>query len=1003
MTPAPHPRSAGLPAALGLLLLAATPCAAQPTQPFRGEVLDLVAEAEAVRSGPTLEAREAAAARFLETLSRDPFLAEVGPRLGLERWLRDLAQGGTFDAARFRAAAAAEVARTELRAEFLGEAEMLQKLRVLERALATPAANAPRARGTPIDAEEVARNAAVRILGERNTRVLALEAVHGAELLMLNDRLPLPAGESRERVALDLYGRVVAPEGAGAGSASGEPSERAALRAGLAHREVGRAVLGPELRHPLGAVTADVLKGVGPTPWAANGNRFNSKATGTFPLAEAVRDWNKSEALHRAGVAVAEPVAIVSLPYMEWNDKDGWRPVSVYVRRPRENLRVSDLDHLSARGKRRLLESLRGKIAAELAGVARSGQVTDLDVIRHFVERAGRTAGLFQGGIGGGRTYFHGMLHDQNVTLLGEIVDVGNGEGRLDSREAMRRAWAESNYAWWPERLSDYRGMRGDVETLLFDRMARRVNAGFASVTDGGLPEAELKELFAKAYREGRRGVSARDPARLLTIATEAAGPRASTVERYRRADGTLDWSRLTRDRALREGAGLAHFALALFLKEVAAVAATGDRVRIEEFFDGLLTTDFYAHYGLFVAGARVGEVAYVRYLQRYVKPRFVNGLLKTNLVLAAGMALPLIVEGRFEGRAFAISVGALGLSSAAVKSGVAGIKWVTDLATARRSGALARLGAGAGRLARLGGWFYTAAELAVVLYVAEEVDQRVTAALDHAAARAALAEAGHAFLAAARQAASDAELATAADAYHAAWIAYRDFLYQPLHADEALLALRLERLARQAKLASDRRRAIVEWVAGQPALRARLEASYGSLQAYSDHLLRGDEAELEADVSAVLDSYDRDRTEHLRAIYEDGARGEPLLAKVDHLEWLLAGAAVGSPGDPYGDRGDLPARLGRSRARAALEGALSSPSSNRLEAYADEADVLNAVADSLRARGRADLARVLDERVGVVRTVEAADRALMDGDGLIDTRRAARGLVGAAAAAAGD
>src|SRR5690606_13920320 len=167
------------------------------------------------------------------------------------------------------------------------------------------------------------------------------------------------------------------------------------------------------------------------------------------------------------------------------------------------------------------------------------------------------------------------------------------------------------------------------------------------------------------------------------------------------------DWSRMGRDRALQEGAGLAHFALALFLKEVAVVAATGDRARIEEFFEGLLTTDFYVHYGLFVAGARVGEVAYTRYLQRFVKPRFVSGMLKTTLVLAAGMALPLIVEGKFEGKAFAISLGALGLSTAAVKAGVAGISWVVDLERAKGAGTLARLGAGAGRLARLGGWFY--------------------------------------------------------------------------------------------------------------------------------------------------------------------------------------------------------------------------------------------------------------------------------------------------------
>ncbi|MBW3535070.1 MAG: hypothetical protein KY453_07630, partial [Gemmatimonadetes bacterium] len=46
-------------------------------------------------------------------------------------------------------------------------------------------------------------------------------------------------------------------------------------------------------------------------------------------------------------------------------------------------------------------------------------------------------------------------------------------------------------------------------------------------------------------------------------------------------------------------------------------------------------------------------------------------------------------------------------------------------LRKARQAGTLARVGLASSRLARLGGWFYTAAELAVILYIAEEVDVR--------------------------------------------------------------------------------------------------------------------------------------------------------------------------------------------------------------------------------------------------------------------------------------
>ncbi len=206
--------------------------------------------------------------------------------------------------------------------------------------------------------------------------------------------------------------------------------------------------------------------------------------------------------------------------------------------------------------------------------------------------------------------------------------------------------------------------------------------------------------------------------------------------------DGTVRWAEVARDGVLREASGAAKFALALFLKEVAVVAATGDRTRIEEFFDYVGSTDFYKQYGLFVAGARVGELAYTKFLQRYIKPSFVNGVLKTNMILAAGIALPMIVEGRFKTSTFLLSVGSLGLSSAAVRTGVAGIKWVVDLKKAKSAGLVGTVGAGAGRLARLGGWFYQVAELAVILYLADEIETRVGEYLDMRAAKAAMAEA---------------------------------------------------------------------------------------------------------------------------------------------------------------------------------------------------------------------------------------------------------------------
>ncbi|MBL4848066.1 MAG: hypothetical protein JKY65_21325 [Planctomycetes bacterium] len=954
------------------LILVAQPSLAQPVHPFGGEVLDLAAAVEGVRTGATPAARTLAAESFLKTLYRDPFLAKLGPRMHLERWLSELAEGKAFEATAFRAAAKSAIEAGGVTEGFIQDAELSQKLEVLEMAFTAPRAARPLATAGPIDAEALSNHRLTGVLGSKDTRVLAMESVPGARVLRVSETVALGGSGSRTAIALDLYGRVLAPtEGA-----------RGSLRAGLAHREVGRAVLGAPVLHPAGASTADVLKGVGPTPWANNQNRFNHKATGTFPLAEAVRDWEKTEFLRSKGVAVYEPVAVVALPYVEWSKIDGWRPVSVYVRRARENLRVSDLDHLSTSRKRRLVAELKAKIEAEMRGVGRTEKLSDVDVIRSFAERMGRTAGLFQGGMGGGY-YFHGMLHNQNVSLLGEIVDVGNSEGFVKTRAELAELWRKSNYAWWPDKLPEYKDLRGaELETALFFRMVHRLNARLASVTDGGLSEAQVKDIFGKAYREGRKGHSASDPRRTLTIKAEKPAGRDLDLSRYRRSDGTLDWKRLTRERALHEGAGAAHFALALFLKELAVVTATGDRARIEEFFEGLLTTDFYKQYGLFVAGARIGEVAYVRYLQRYVRPKFVNGILKTNLVLAAGIALPLIVEGNFEGKAFAISLGSLGLSSAAVKSGVAGLKWVVDLGKARRAGTLARVPT-VGRLAKLGGWFYTAAELAVVLYMAEVVETEVNERLDLAAARDELTEAGKAFFKTANSSPSEAALGEAADAYHQAWIDYRNFLYAPLYRDEAMLASRLERVARQAKVNADQRRALVERVAGKRALKANILARHGSLEKYADHLLRRDEAEIEKQVNTYLESYRINRDKHLLEVYEANRRGKGLLADTKDIDQLLATAG----NEPYPDRSDLFARFVRWRAGDSLAKVLGGASQNRLEAYDDEAALLAAAITRLRKQGQPRLADALEGRRAGVLELKAADERLIAGDGQIETR----------------
>ncbi len=542
-----------------------------------------------------------------------------------------------------------------------------------------------------------------------------------------------------------------------------------------------------------------------------------------------------------------------------------------------------------------------------------------------------------------------------------------------------------------------YQGRHGAPRgNLLFETIADKINAmrQIRIYRPTALPFAKIGEILRGDMGKGLPADSGKliDRAVELQSRLERTGrvnpyhlagrkaARAPLLERYRRADGTLDWKRLRTEGALREAGGLAQFGMALFLKELAVVAASGDRLRVGEFFDGLATTEFYAQYGLFAVGARGGELAYGRYLERFVKPRFLRGILRTQLVMAAGLALPQLVNGEFSGKTFAISLTSLGLSSSAVRGGVAGIKWVTGLDEARRAGVLGGALA-AKRWVRVGGWFYTAAELAVVLYLAEGLEHRINAALDLRAARSQLADAGQALIrATAEPSASPKSVADAASTYGDAWAAYREFLYRPLLADEAVYSERLARLAREAKIGADERKAALERLKSHPSLAANVVARYGSLERFASERARRDEANVQKDVIAALDAYDRARAGHLREIYTEGRRGNPLLDDVADLDWLLAGAPLDAFGDPRRGRTDTWARLGRGHSRRGLRDALTNASENRLEAYADEAEVLERLADSLRRRGDGALADPLDVSRARIQRVETLERAFFEG-----------------------
>jgi hypothetical protein len=248
---------------------------------------------------------------------------------------------------------------------------------------------------------------------------------------------------------------------------------------------------------------------------------------------------------------------------------------------------------------------------------------------------------------------------------------------------------------------------------------------GLLQAVKAGYPDAKAR--YASWELKARQGMLLKlDPNAPERVAMERAieGLRleGDPYARFRNRAGAIDFKRV-KEVARTHGAGVASFTLGMFLKELARVIETGDKAVIEQFFHGLASTDFWLNYGLFSIGAEAGSIGYTRFLQRFVKPSFVGGLLKSNVAMAPGMALSEIMMGHFSGKAFAINLSGLMLSSAAVKTGLAGLRWVVSMESL--SGA--RRLANALKLGSVPAWIYAGVETAVVLYFGEKISQGIT------------------------------------------------------------------------------------------------------------------------------------------------------------------------------------------------------------------------------------------------------------------------------------
>jgi hypothetical protein len=453
---------------------------------------------------------------------------------------------------------------------------------------------------------------------------------------------------------------------------------------------------------------------------------------------------------------------------------------------------------------------------------------------------------------------------------------------------------------------------------------------GLKGLLDGvkaGLPDARAR--YASWEIKAREGM-------LLTM--EAQAPERAAMERrieilrlesdpylrFRNGRGSIDFSKV-KEMARTHGAGVASFTLGIFLKELARVVETGDKVIIEEFFAGLATTDFWLNYGLFSIGAEAGTIAYTRFLERFVRPSFVSGLLKSNIALATGMALSEIMTGHFHGKTFAINVSGLMLSSTAVKAGLSGLRWVTSLKSLRGSQKLIK----ALRLGSAPGWIYAGFETAVVLYFGEKISQGITSIYERHKAQRDVEEAIANVLGAAGEAESmdDARLLSALGELTSSFSAWRNLeLGGALYASDRLRA-------DLTKLGHDAMKKDLGFRHSEKLIRSN-PGRYGALKTSLDRLIRRHERDMDGAVKEATDRYYGSYSKAINDAYMGHKRGTAF--------------------DPRN-----PGSLSR----------------NRGESYDDEAAVLRAAANLAR---RSEPRKMLLERLALISDIKARDRDLL-------------------------
>lgn len=401
----------------------------------------------------------------------------------------------------------------------------------------------------------------------------------------------------------------------------------------------------------------------------------------------------------------------------------------------------------------------------------------------------------------------------------------------------------------------------------------------------------------------------------------------ADPMAKFRLPNNRLNW-KAVRKHVSEQGNSLGRYMLALFLKELAVALKTGDRILIEEFFDNMLTFDFFSTYFFYTAGVIGTELVYTRLAEKFIRPRFVSTVLKSSLAVAVGTALPDIVRGKFDGRVFVVNLTGLFVSSAALKTGMAGLKWVLPVQKILTKAPWLKKVFTTSKVlakgAKAAGWIYQVAEVAVVVYVGDAVSRAVNKYLDERAAKKKVGRASEDLVNTLNSGDED-KVEMAMEKVEEAYGDYRKFLYRDLNRIEQELMKRLNSVGRDLQAGRESRRRYLELYHQDP-------VKYASLKGIADKMEREKINSMEKKMAEIFDIYQKKRDKALDELYQDGVRGSSL---VDH-DWETA-RTLRNNDRP---RGLLDRAVDAWKERS-IRKSFYKPSANRLESYRDEQDLL--------------------------------------------------------------